>query len=93
MENNNNKVCPDDNLVWAILCTVLCCWPFGIVSIIKSTSVKNLWVQGHYDEAQKAAEDSKKWAKWGAISMGIFWAIYILILIICVIVGVSFINF
>jgi uncharacterized membrane protein YdfJ with MMPL/SSD domain len=43
--------------------------------------------------AQKVAEDSQKWAKWGAISMGIFWAIYILILIICVIVGVSFINF
>lgn len=73
MENNNNQVCPDDNLVWAILCTFLCCLPFGIVSIIKSTSVKNLWAHGRYDEAQKAAEDSKKWAKWGAIS-GIFWA-------------------
>lgn len=82
MENNNNKVCPDDNLVWAILCTVLCCLPFGIASIIKSISVKNLWAHGHYDEAQKAAEDSKKWARWGAIS-GIFLSlIYVFILIL-----------
>ena len=25
---------PDNNLVWAILCTLLCCLPFGIVSIV-----------------------------------------------------------
>ena len=33
---------PDNNLVWAILSTVLCCLPLGIVAIIKSTLVSVL---------------------------------------------------
>ena len=39
MESTNQPMGPppDNNLVWAILCTVLCCLPLGIVSIIKST--------------------------------------------------------
>ena len=40
----------------------------GIVSIVKSTSVNSLWAQGRYPEAQKAAEDAKKFAVWGAIA-------------------------
>ena len=37
---------PDNNLVWAILSTVLCCMPLGIVAIIKATSVDTLWTAG-----------------------------------------------
>ena len=59
---------PENNLVWAILCTVLCCLPLGVVSIIKATQVNTLWAQGSYTEAYKAAEDAKKFALWGALS-------------------------
>ena len=58
---------PDNYLVWAILCTVLCCLPFGIVSIVYSTKVSGLWAQGRYAEAQAAADNAKKWAIIGAI--------------------------
>ena len=58
---------PDNYLVWAILCTVLCCLPFGIVSIIYSTKVSGLWAQGQYAEAQAASDSAKKWAIIGAI--------------------------
>ncbi len=58
---------PDNNLVWAILCTVLCCLPLGIVSIVYSTKVSGLWAQGRYAEAQTAADNAKKWAIIGAI--------------------------
>lgn len=54
-------------MVWAILCTVLCCLPLGIVSIIKAASVEKLWNQGREEEARKASEDAKKYAMWGAI--------------------------
>ena len=33
---------PDNNLVWGILVTVLCCLPLGIVSIVKATQVSGL---------------------------------------------------
>jgi Interferon-induced transmembrane protein len=58
---------PENYLVWAILCTVLCCLPLGIVSIVYSTKVSGLWAQGRYAEAQAAAESAKKWAIIGAI--------------------------
>lgn len=58
---------PDNNLVWAILCTLFCCLPLGIVSIVKAASVNSLWAQGQYQASQKASEDAKKWAMWGAI--------------------------
>lgn len=65
--HNPSPIPPDNNLVWAILCTVLCCIPFGIVSIVKASKVNTLWAQGDYVGAQKAASDAKKWAIWGAI--------------------------
>lgn len=58
---------PENYLVWAILCTVLCCLPLGIVSIVYSTRVSGLWAQGRYAEAQSAADNAKKWAIISAI--------------------------
>jgi Interferon-induced transmembrane protein len=58
---------PDNYLVWAILCTVLCCLPLGIVSIVYSTRVSGLWSQGRYAEAQAASDNAKKWAIISAI--------------------------
>jgi hypothetical protein len=58
---------PDNYLVWAILTTVLCCLPVGIVSIVYSTKVSALWSQGRYAEAQAAADSAKKWAIIAAI--------------------------
>ncbi|MBQ8608364.1 MAG: CD225/dispanin family protein [Bacteroidaceae bacterium] len=79
--------CPDTNLVWAILCTVLCCLPLGIVAILKSTSVEKLWNQGRYDEAQKAADDAKKYSIWGAVIAGIGIILYIILMVFAVVAG------
>jgi uncharacterized protein YqgC (DUF456 family) len=59
---------PNSNLVWGILVTLLCCLPLGIVSIIQASKVSGLWGQGRYVEAQKASDDAKKWAIWGAVA-------------------------
>jgi len=67
---------PDSNLVWGILVTVLCCLPFGIVSIVNASKVSGLWAAGQYAEAQKASEDAKKWAIWGAIAGVVFGVLY-----------------
>jgi hypothetical protein len=53
---------PSNYLVWAILTTILCCLPFGIVSIVKSTQVNSLWAQGQTAAAEEAANAAKKWA-------------------------------
>ena len=85
--SEQRNVCPDTNLVWAILCTVLCCLPLGIVAIIKASSVEKLWAQGRYDEAQKAANDAKKFSIWGAIASAAGIVLYLLFLLLLVVAG------
>lgn len=77
---------PNNNLIWGILVTVLCCLPLGIVSIVKSTQVSGLWAQGRPAEAQKAADDAKKFAVWGAIA-GVI--VFVIVIIINLVVGFS----
>jgi Interferon-induced transmembrane protein len=68
---------PDNYLVWAILVTVMCCLPFGIVSLISSNKVSGLWAQGRYAEAQAASDSAKKWAIIGAIVGPILYILFI----------------
>jgi Interferon-induced transmembrane protein len=75
---------PNNNLVWAILSTIFCCLPLGIVAIVKAAQVNNLWAQGQYDAARKSAEDAKKWSIWGAV-LGVAGAIVYLIVVFVII--------
>lgn len=70
---------PDSNLVWGILTTILCCLPFGIVSIVYAAKVDALWAQGLYDEARAASKSAGKWAMWAAISCAIIMALYFIL--------------
>ena len=77
---------PDNNLIWGILVTVLCCLPLGIVSIVKATQVSGLWAQGRFAEAQQAADDAKKFAVWGAIA-GVI--VFVVVIILNLVVGLG----
>ncbi len=58
---------PDNQLVPAILTTLFCCLPFGIVSIVKAAQVNSQWNSGQYDAARQSAADAKKWWRVSAI--------------------------
>jgi len=73
---------PDNYLVWAILTTILCCLPLGIVSIIKSTEVNTKWARGDYAGAQESAAAAKKWAIWSAASGFIVLALYLILVFV-----------
>ena len=79
---NNAPPRPDNNLVWAILSTILCCLPLGIVAIIKASNVNSLYDRGDYAGAEEAAKSAKTWAMWGAISALIIWVLYILLVVV-----------
>jgi hypothetical protein len=53
---------PPSYLLFGILTTVFCFLPFGIVSIVKGSSVASLWAQGRYAEAQRASRAARNWA-------------------------------
>ena len=87
--NNVPMKKPDSYLVWAILCTCLCCVPLGIVSIVYASKVDSLWTIGAYREAQEASEKAKKWAMWGAIGSFIYAFVIIVLYLIFFGVGLA----
>lgn len=57
---------------WAIVVTIFCCLPFGIVSIIKCAKENSLLNSGHYTDAIHASWKAKHWV-WLAFYIGILW--------------------
>lgn len=62
--------CPPTNMVWAILATVLCCIPTGIVAIIYAGKVSSRYQAGDYEGAERASETGAWWCI-GTIIAGI----------------------
>lgn len=58
---------PPNHLVWAILTTIFCCLPLGIVSIVFAAQVNSKWQAGDVRGAQESSEKAKKWAIWAAV--------------------------
>jgi predicted secreted protein len=51
-----------NNMVWAILTTLFCCLPFGIVSIVYAAQVDGRRAAGDLDGARAAADKARIWA-------------------------------
>ena len=67
-----------NNLVWAILTTLFCCLPLGIVSIVHAAKVNNMLAAGDFEGAQRASANAKTWC-WvatGLAIVGLLWSIY-----------------
>ena len=72
-----------NHLVWAILVTIFCCLPFGIVSIVYAAQVNTKLSAGDVDGARLASQNAKTWA-WVAFGVGVatsaagvlFWLVF-----------------
>lgn len=52
---------PPSYLAWAIISTLCCCMPFGIVAIIYASKVNGLWLRGDVNGAYKASARAQTW--------------------------------
>lgn len=77
---NQSMPCPPSNLVWAIVSTILCCLPTGIVAIVYACKVDNLYLMGNYQGAVEASNKARNWAIGGLIASVVFYFVYILVL-------------
>ena len=77
---------PNSYLALAIISTILCCLPLGIVSIVYATKVNSLYEDGKYDEATSASKNAKTW---GLVSVGVAIIGFILYFLIF---GVAFLG-
>ena len=74
-------------LVWAILATLFCCLPFGIVAIVYAAKVDGMLAGGDYHGAVEASNKAKMWS-W--VSFGIpvvFGVLYFLFMMVVVMSG------
>ena len=78
---------PPNYLVWAILVTLFCCLPFGVVSIVFAAQVDSKYNGGDLAGSLKASENAKKWAVISAV-VGV--AAVVVWLLFVVSIGASF---
>jgi len=62
METNQTKPpMPTNHLALAIITTILCCLPAGIVSIVYASQVNTKYNAGDYEGAEKSSKNAKTW--------------------------------
>lgn len=74
---------PDNYLVWAILSTIFCCLPLGVVSIVYAAQVDTKWNAGDATGALQSSERARKFALYSAIAavvVAILWIIFVVML-------------
>ena len=52
---------PPTFMIWAILSTICCCLPAGVVAIIFSSQVSSKYFARDYEGARKASERTEMW--------------------------------
>ena len=66
---------PDSHLAWAILVTIFCCLPFGIVAIVYAAQVDTKSGLGDYAGACESSEKARNWCI-ASMICGIIWGIF-----------------
>ena len=65
-------------LTQAILSTIFCCQPVGIVAIVYAAQVNTKLQAGDYEGAIIASDNAKKWC-WISFAVGIVWVLFLVI--------------
>lgn len=82
IDNTPKKQMPPANhLIEAILVTIFCCLPFGIVAIIYAAKVEGAFYAGDEDEALRLSQNARKWSIIGLICGLVAILLYILMMI------------
>jgi len=77
-----------NHLVWAILTTLFCCLPAGIVSIVYASKVNTLLASGDIEGARQASKNAATWAIVSAAAMAVVGLLYLLLIMIGVGAGI-----
>jgi len=77
MEEQSYVMKPNSHMALAVLTTICCCLPLGIVAIIKANSVNSLYMAKQYEAANLASQEAQKWSIIGIVCSLVIWLIYI----------------
>ena len=80
---------PPNYLVWAILTTLFCCLPFGVVSIVFAAQVNSRWMMGDYEGARQSSKNAKTWA-WVSFGAAFAFAlVWVLLMVFGIVAGLG----
>lgn len=68
---------PPNYLVWAILTTLFCFLPFGIVSIVYAAQVNGKYTSGDYQGAANSSRRARTWAIAAAVTGVVLIGLYL----------------
>lgn len=73
---------PNTHLAWAVITTLFCCLPLGIVGILYASGVDDAWYRGDKELAYEKSRKAERWSNWAAIigSAGII----IYVILVCI---------
>ncbi|WP_375002111.1 CD225/dispanin family protein [Aeromicrobium sp. CTD01-1L150] len=80
---------PPNHLAWAILSTIFCCLPLGIVSIVFAAQVNDKWHAGDVAGAQEASGKARQFALWGTIIGAVLIVAVIAIYVVVIAIAIS----
>lgn len=72
---------PSNNLVLAILTTVFCCLPLGVVAIVYAAQVNSKWAMGDQAGAHESARKARQFSIWAAVLGLVALVIYVILVI------------
>lgn len=76
------EIKPDNFLAWAIVSTLLCCLPTGIVAIVYASQVDSYWFAGDHEASRRAARRARTWT-WVSVGIAVFcWLVYLLLVLV-----------
>lgn len=70
---------PDNHMLMAVLTTVFCCLPLGVVGIVYASKVDSLYYAGDYAGATNAANSARRWSLIGIVGSIVISIIYMII--------------
>lgn len=70
---------PDNHMLMAVLTTVFCCLPLGVVGIVYASKVDGLYYAGDYAGATNAANSARRWSLIGIVGSIVISIIYMII--------------
>ncbi|MBR5844977.1 MAG: CD225/dispanin family protein [Rikenellaceae bacterium] len=80
--NQPRRYPPKNHLVEAILVTLFCCLPFGIVGIVNAARVESAFYSGDEMEAERLSREALKWSKIGlfaGIGVLVFYILFVVL--------------
>ncbi len=68
---------PPNHLVWAILSTLFCCLPLGIVAIVFAAQVNSKWAAGDLNGAMESSKKARSFALWATVVGAVLAVLYV----------------